>query len=153
MAEHITGINKVHAYAQVKKCFDAWLEVEGAEDYETRKAMQRMTDWLASNGQSDRIINIGSMTRAETHTKLPRDFAGYRQHGKNAEDANADVFYLSIPVYRDEIARDIGEERLESILTKSGWQRPRGKDNRKGHKALGLNIRFQIINGLTPPDD
>ena len=63
------------------------------------------------------------------------------------------ILYLQIPVYRNEIAKGIGEDRLEQILVDTGWQKPRTKDNRKGHKALGLNIRFQVIHGLTPPEE
>ena len=153
LAEPITGISKLEAYTQIKKCFDAWFKIEGAGDYETRKGIQAMAEWIASNAQSERIINIGNQTKADQNAILPRDFAGYRQHSNNPEDPNSDILYLQIPVYRNEIAKGIGEDRLEQILVDTGWQKPRTKDNRKGHKALGLNIRFQVIHGLTPPEE
>ena len=132
LAAPVTGLPVGVGMAGVKKCFDEWLEANGAGKHEDRRIIEQAEDFIAQYALGTRFMEwIDKSTN--------KDHAGYRkQEGEKLE------LWVIRRVFADEIAQSFDEAKVCRVLADNGLLKYNHKNRGYQHQRKG-NGWFHVL--------
>ena len=132
LAAPITGLPVGVGMAGVKKCFDEWLEANGAGKHEDRRIIEQAEDFIAQYALGTRFMEWSDKSTNKDH-------AGYRkQEGEKLE------LWVIRRVFADEIAQSFDESKVCRVLADNGLLKYNHKNRGYQHQRKG-NGWFHVL--------
>ncbi|HFC8507582.1 TPA: DUF927 domain-containing protein [Neisseria subflava] len=132
LAAPVTGLPIGVGMAGVKKCFDEWLEANGAGKHEDRRIIEQAEDFIAQHALGTRFMEWSDKSTNKDH-------AGYRkQEGEKLE------LWVIRRVFADEIARSFDEAKVCRVLADNGLLKYNHKNRGYQHQRKG-NGWFHVL--------
>lgn len=140
LAAPVTGLPVGVGMAGVKKCFDEWLEANGAGKHEDRRIIEQAEDFIAQHALGTRFMEWSDKSTNKDH-------AGYRkQEGEKLE------LWVIRRVFADEIAQSFDEAKVCRVLADNGLLKYNHKNRGYQHQRKG-NGWFHVLATNTELDD
>ena len=132
LAAPVTGLPVGVGMAGVKKCFDEWLEANGAGKHEDRRIIEQAEDFIAQHALGTRFMEWSDKSTNKDH-------AGYRkQEGEKLE------LWVIRRVFADEIAQSFDESKVCRVLADNGLLKYNHKNRGYQHQRKG-NGWFHVL--------
>ena len=132
LAAPVTGLPVGVGMAGVKKCFDEWLEANGAGKHEDRRIIEQAEDFIAQHALGTRFMEWSDKSTNKDH-------AGYRkQEGEKLE------LWVIRRVFADEIAQSFDEAKVCRVLADNGLLKYNHKNRGYQHQRKG-NGWFHVL--------
>lgn len=132
LAAPVTGLPVGVGMAGVKKCFDEWLEANGAGKHEDRRIIEQAEDFIAQHALGTRFMEWSDKSTNKDH-------AGYRkQEGEKLE------LWVIRRVFADEIAQSFDEPKVCRVLADNGLLKYNHKNRGYQHQRKG-NGWFHVL--------
>ena len=132
LAAPVTGLPIGVGMAGVKKCFDEWLEANGAGKHEDRRIIEQAEDFIAQHALGTRFMEWSDKSTNKDH-------AGYRkQEGEKLE------LWVIRRVFADEIAQSFDESKVCRVLVDNGLLKYNHKNRGYQHQRKG-NGWFHVL--------
>ena len=132
LAAPVTGLPVGVGMAGVKKCFDEWLEANGAGKHEDRRIIEQAEDFIAQYALGTRFMEWSDKSTNKDH-------AGYRkQEGEKLE------LWVIRRVFADEIAQRFDESKVCRVLADNGLLKYNHKNRGYQHQRKG-NGWFHVL--------
>lgn len=132
LAAPVTGLPVGVGMAGVKKCFDEWLEANGAGKHEDRRIIEQAEDFIAEHALGTRFMEWSDKSTNKDH-------AGYRkQEGEKLE------LWVIRPVFAEEIAQSFDEAKVCRVLADNGLLKYNHKNRGYQHQRKG-NGWFHVL--------
>ena len=132
LAAPVTGLPVGVGMAGVKKCFDEWLEANGAGKHEDRRIIEQAEDFIAQYALGTRFMEWSDKSTNKDH-------AGYRkQEGEKLE------LWVIRRVFADEIAQSFDESKVCRVLADNGLLKYNHKNRGYQHQRKG-NGWFHVL--------
>lgn len=132
LAAPVTGLPIGVGMAGVKKCFDEWLEANGAGKHEDRRIIEQAEDFIAQHALGTRFMEWSDKSTNKDH-------AGYRkQEGEKLE------LWVIRRVFADEIAQSFDESKVCRVLADNGLLKYNHKNRGYQHQRKG-NGWFHVL--------
>lgn len=132
LAAPVTGLPIGVGMAGVKKCFDEWLEANGAGKHEDRRIIEQAEDFIAQHALGTRFMEWSDKSTNKDH-------AGYRkQEGEKLE------LWVIRRVFADEIAQSFDEAKVCRVLADNGLLKYNHKNRGYQHQRKG-NGWFHVL--------
>ena len=132
LAAPVTGLPVGVGMAGVKKCFDEWLEANGAGKHEDRRIIEQAKDFIAQHALGTRFMEWSDKSANKDH-------AGYRkQEGEKLE------LWVIRRVFADEIAQSFDEAKVCRVLADNGLLKYNHKNRGYQHQRKG-NGWFHVL--------
>nr|WP_314512566.1 DUF927 domain-containing protein [uncultured Neisseria sp.] len=132
LAAPVTGLPVGVGMAGVKKCFDEWLEANGAGKHEDRRIIEQAEDFIAQHALGTRFMEWSDKSTNKDH-------AGYRkQEGEKLE------LWVIRRVFADEIAQSFDEAKVCRVLVDNGLLKYNHKNRGYQHQRKG-NGWFHVL--------
>ena len=132
LAAPVTGLPIGVGMAGVKKCFDEWLEANGAGKHEDRRTIEQAEDFIAQYALGTRFMEWSDKSTNKDH-------AGYRKHeGEKLE------LWVIRRVFADEIAQSFDESKVCRVLADNGLLKYNHKNRGYQHQRKG-NGWFHVL--------
>ena len=132
LAAPVTGLPIGVGMAGVKKCFDEWLEANGAGKHEDRRIIEQAEDFIAQYALGTRFMEWSDKSTNKDH-------AGYRkQEGEKLE------LWVIRRVFADEIAQSFDESKVCRVLADNGLLKYNHKNRGYQHQRKG-NGWFHVL--------
>ena len=132
LAAPVTGLPVGVGMAGVKKCFDQWLEANGAGKHEDRRIIEQAEDFIAQHALGTRFMEWSDKSTNKDH-------AGYRkQEGEKLE------LWVIRRVFADEIAQSFDEAKVCRVLADNGLLKYNHKNRGYQHQRKG-NGWFHVL--------
>ncbi len=132
LAAPVTGLPVDVGMAGVKKCFDEWLEANGAGKHEDRRIIEQAEDFIAQHALGTRFMEWSDKSTNKDH-------AGYRkQEGEKLE------LWVIRRVFADEIAQSFDEAKVCRVLADNGLLKYNHKNRGYQHQRKG-NGWFHVL--------
>ena len=132
LAAPVTGLPIGVGMAGVKKCFDEWLEANGAGKHEDRRIIEQAEDFVAQHALGTRFMEWSDKSTNKDH-------AGYRkQEGEKLE------LWVIRRVFADEIAQSFDESKVCRVLADNGLLKYNHKNRGYQHQRKG-NGWFHVL--------
>ena len=132
LAAPVTGLPVGVGMAGVKKCFDEWLETNGAGKHEDRRIIEQAEDFIAQHALGTRFMEWSDKSTNKDH-------AGYRkQEGEKLE------LWVIRRVFADEIAQSFDEAKVCRVLADNGLLKYNHKNRGYQHQRKG-NGWFHVL--------
>ena len=132
LAAPVTGLPIGVGMAGVKKCFDEWLEANGAGKHEDRRIIEQAEDFIAQYALGTRFMEWSDKSTNKDH-------AGYRkQEGEKLE------LWVIRRVFADEIAQSFDEAKVCRVLADNGLLKYNHKNRGYQHQRKG-NGWFHVL--------
>ncbi|WP_150540432.1 DUF927 domain-containing protein [Neisseria flavescens] len=132
LAAPVTGLPVGVGMAGVKKCFDEWLEANGAGKHEDRRIIEQAEDFIAQHALGTRFMEWSDKSTNKDH-------AGYRkQEGEKLE------LWVIRRVFADEIAQSFDESKVCRVLADNGLLKYNHKNKGYQHQRKG-NGWFHVL--------
>ncbi|MEZ7770376.1 DUF927 domain-containing protein [Neisseria sp. 27098_8_112] len=132
LAAPVTGLPVGVGMAGVKKCFDEWLEANGAGKHEDRRIIEQAEDFIAQHALGTRFMEWSDKSTNKDH-------AGYRkQEGEKLE------LWVIRRVFADEIAQSFDEAKVCRVLADDGLLKYNHKNRGYQHQRKG-NGWFHVL--------
>ena len=132
LAAPVTGLPVGVGMAGVKKCFDEWLEANGAGKHEDRRIIEQAEDFIAQHALGTRFMEWSDKSTNKDH-------AGYRkQEGEKLE------LWVIRRVFTDEIAQSFDELKVCRVLADNGLLKYNHKNRGYQHQRKG-NGWFHVL--------
>ena len=132
LAAPVTGLPVGVGMAGVKKCFDEWLEANGAGKHEDRRIIEQAEDFIAQHALGTRFMEWSDKSTNKDH-------AGYRkQEGGKLE------LWVIRRVFADEIAQSFDEAKVCRVLADDGLLKYNHKNRGYQHQRKG-NGWFHVL--------
>ena len=132
LAAPVTGLPVGVGMAGVKKCFDEWLEANGAGKHEDRRIIEQAEDFIAQHALGTRFMEWSDKSTNKDH-------AGYRkQEGEKLE------LWVIRRVFADEIAQSFDEVKVCRVLADNGLLKYNHKNRGYQHQRKG-NGWFHVL--------
>ena len=132
LAAPVTGLPVGVGMAGVKKCFDEWLEANGAGKHEDRRIIEQAEDFIAQYALGTRFMEWSDKSTNKDH-------AGYRkQEGEKLE------LWVIRRVFADEIAQSFDEAKVCRVLADNGLLKYNHKNRGYQHQRKG-NGWFHVL--------
>ena len=132
LAAPVTGLPVGVGMAGVKKCFDEWLEANGAGKHEDRRIIEQAEDFIAQYALGARFMEWSDKSTNKDH-------AGYRkQEGEKME------LWVIRRVFADEIAQSFEESKVCRVLVDNGLLKYNHKNKGYQHQRKG-NGWFHVL--------
>ena len=140
LAAPVTGLPVGVGMAGVKKCFDEWLEANGAGKHEDRRIIEQAEDFIAQHALGTRFMEWSDKSTNKDH-------AGYRkQEGEKLE------LWVIRRVFADEIAQSFDESKVCRVLADNGLLKYNHKNRGYQHQRKG-NGWFHVLTPDMELDD
>ena len=125
LAAPVTGLPAGVGMAGVKKCFDEWLETNGAGKHEDRRIIEQAEDFID-------LYALGMRFTDWSDKSTNKDHAGYRkQEGEKLE------LWVIRRVFADEIAQSFDEQKVCRVLLDGGLLKYNHKNKGYQHQRKG----------------
>ena len=132
LAAPVTGLPVGVGMAGVKKCFDEWLEANGAGKHEDRRIIEQAEDFIAQHALGTRFMEWSDKSTNKDH-------AGYRkQEGEKLE------LWVIRRVFANEIAQSFDEAKVCRVLADNGLLKYNHKNRGYQHQRKG-NGWFHVL--------
>lgn len=132
LAAPVTGLPVGVGMAGVKKCFDEWLEANGAGKHEDRRIIEQAEDFIAQHALGTRFMEWSDKSTNKDH-------AGYRkQEGEKLE------LWVIRRVFANEIAQSFDESKVCRVLADNGLLKYNHKNRGYQHQRKG-NGWFHVL--------
>ena len=132
LAAPVTGLPVGVGMAGVKKCFDEWLEANGAGKHEDRRIIEQAEDFIAQHALGTRFMEWSDKSTNKDH-------AGYRkQEGEKLE------LWVIRRVFANEIAQSFDESKVCRVLADNGLLKYNHKNSGYQHQRKG-NGWFHVL--------
>ena len=132
LAAPVTGLPVGVGMAGVKKCFDEWLEANGAGKHEDRRIIEQAEDFIAQHALGTRFMEWSDKSTNKDH-------AGYRkQEGEKLE------LWVIRRVFADEIAQSFDDQKVCRVLADNGLLKYNHKNRGYQHQRKG-NGWFHVL--------
>ena len=132
LAAPVTGLPIGVGMAGVKKCFDEWLEANGAGKHEDRRIIEQAEDFIAQHALGTRFMEWSDKSTNKDH-------AGYRkQEGEKLE------LWVIRRVFANEIAQSFDEAKVCRVLADNGLLKYNHKNRGYQHQRKG-NGWFHVL--------
>ena len=132
LAAPVTGLPVGVGMAGVKKCFDEWLEANGAGKHEDRRIIEQAEDFIAQHALGTRFMEWSDKSTNKDH-------AGYRkQEGEKLE------LWVIRRVFAEEIAQSFDESKVCRVLADNGLLKYNHKNRGYQHQRKG-NGWFHVL--------
>ena len=132
LAAPVTGLPIGVGMAGVKKCFDEWLEANGAGKHEDRRIIEQAEDFIAQHALGTRFMEWSDKSTNKDH-------AGYRkQEGGKLE------LWVIRRVFANEIAQSFDEAKVCRVLADNGLLKYNHKNRGYQHQRKG-NGWFHVL--------
>ena len=132
LAAPVTGLPVGVGMAGVKKCFDEWLEANGAGKHEDRRIIEQAEDFIAQHALGTRFMEWSDKSTNKDH-------AGYRkQEGEKLE------LWIIRRVFANEIAQSFDEAKVCRVLADNGLLKYNHKNRGYQHQRKG-NGWFHVL--------
>lgn len=132
LAAPVTGLPVGVGMAGVKKCFDEWLEANGAGKHEDRRIIEQAEDFIAQHALGTRFMEWSDKSTNKDH-------AGYRkQEGEKLE------LWVIRRVFANEIAQSFDELKVCRVLADNGLLKYNHKNRGYQHQRKG-NGWFHVL--------
>lgn len=132
LATPVTGLPVGVGMAGVKKCFDEWLEANGAGKHEDRRIIEQAEDFIAQHALGTRFMEWSDKSTNKDH-------AGYRkQEGEKLE------LWVIRRVFAEEIAQSFDESKVCRVLADNGLLKYNHKNRGYQHQRKG-NGWFHVL--------
>ena len=132
LAAPVTGLPVGVGMAGLKKCFDEWLEANGAGKHEDRRIIEQAEDFIAQHALGTRFMEWSDKSTNKDH-------AGYRkQEGEKLE------LWVIRRVFADEIAQSFDEAKVCRVLADDGLLKYNHKNRGYQHQRKG-NGWFHVL--------
>ena len=129
LAAPVTGLPIGVGMAGVKKCFDEWLEANGAGKHEDRRIIEQAEDFIAQHALGTRFMEWSDKSTNKDH-------AGYRkQEGEKLE------LWVIRRVFADEIAQSFDEAKVCRVLADNGLLKYNHKNRGYQHQRKQRQTR------------
>ena len=140
LAAPVTGLPVGVGMAGVKKCFDEWLEANGAGKHEDRRIIEQAEDFIAQHALGTRFMEWSDKSTNKDH-------AGYRkQEGEKLE------LWVIRRVFANEIAQSFDESKACRVLADNGLLKYNYKNRGYQHQRKG-NGWFHVLTPDMELDD
>ena len=130
----------------VKQCLDDWIARSGTGNYEDKRIIEALKDFLQVHGASDRFILVGNKQDKDFS---PKDFAGLRE----VRGDNPPAYYIVPVIMRDEIFPAYDEAKFCQVLRDVEWLIPAKNRNTTLKRHGGNPLRFYKVIGSVPPSE
>ena len=130
----------------IRQCLDDWIARSGTSNYEDKRIIEALKDFLQVHGASDRFVLVGSRQDKDFS---PKDFAGLRE----VRGDNPPAYYIVPVVMRDEIFSDYDEAKFCQVLKDVEWLIPAKNRNTTLKRHGGSPLRFYKVIGSVPPTE
>ncbi|MGN6881107.1 DUF927 domain-containing protein [Neisseria sp. P0020.S005] len=132
LAAPVTSLPIGVGMAGVKKCFDEWLEANGAGKHEDRRIIEQAEDFIAQHALGTRFMEWSDKSTNKDH-------AGYRkQEGEKLE------LWVIRRVFANEIAQSFDEAKVCRVLADNGLLKYNHKNRGYQHQRKG-NGWFHVL--------
>ena len=137
----------------VKQCLDDWIARSGTGNYEDKRIIEALKDFLQVHGASDRFILLGSKQAKDNNNPAsdhsPKNFAGLRE----TRGDNPTMYYILPVVMKTEIYPEHDEAKFCQVLKDIEWLIPTNGRNQTQRRFDGERVRFYMVEGMTPPSE
>lgn len=132
LAAPVTGLPIGVGMAGVKKCFDEWLEANGAGKLEDRRIIEQAEDFIAQHALGTRFMEWSDKSTNKDHAEYRK------QEGEKLE------LWVIRRVFADEIAQSFDESKVCRVLADNGLLKYNHKNRGYQHQRKG-NGWFHVL--------